>query len=58
MKQPKDKNIGKTIVGFIKQDDLNAIYASNIPVYRTDKLAAFNTLSSVYEVTLKIVRKA
>ena len=56
-KQPKDKNIGKTFVGYVGVNDLDDMYAQSIPVFRTERIALRNILSPSYEVQVKIVRR-
>ena len=59
-KQPIDKNVGKTIVGYVREYDLDTLYGINIPVYQDLKHTTYRDdgeAGAAYEVQLKIVRR-
>ena len=53
----KDREIYKTLRGYIAAEDLNALYAEAMPLHKTITAARRKPDSVVYEVRIKIEGK-
>ena len=54
--KPIDKNIGKTLVGYVRGYDLNTLYSEAMPVFQKQQKATLYG-EVAYEVQVKIVRR-